>query len=65
MQHPPCRYGGAGADDVSDPLAAGGRALPLQMILSELLGSLFIHPARLQWEGLLGQGGFATVHRAR
>ncbi|KAJ9515978.1 hypothetical protein QJQ45_016837 [Haematococcus lacustris] len=35
-----------------------------EVILRELLGSLFVHPSQLTYEGLLGEGAFATVHKA-
>ncbi len=31
----------------------------------ELLGNLFIHPKLLTMETLLGEGAYATVHRAK
>eukprot|EP00195_Chlamydomonas_chlamydogama_P013792 CAMPEP_0202899216 /NCGR_PEP_ID=MMETSP1392-20130828/7510_1 /ASSEMBLY_ACC=CAM_ASM_000868 /TAXON_ID=225041 /ORGANISM="Chlamydomonas chlamydogama, Strain SAG 11-48b" /LENGTH=475 /DNA_ID=CAMNT_0049585339 /DNA_START=83 /DNA_END=1507 /DNA_ORIENTATION=+ len=34
-----------------------------EFVLQELLGDLFIHPNQLEFESLLGEGAFATVHK--
>jgi hypothetical protein len=45
-------------------LAAELQQFTPEVILAELLGPLFVHPSQLTMEGLLGEGAFATVHKA-